>query len=371
MVEDITTVLSRIKWLFVIARNSSFTYKGKAVDIKQVGRELGVRYVLEGSVRKAGSRVRITGQLIEAATGSHLWAERYDRDLADIFAVQDEITESVTAAIAPAVAEAERQRAIRKPPDSLDAWEAYHRGLWHFSKQDTAENQLAKPFFQRAIDLDPNFPGGYYGLALTHMFDGWLYLTRRLAESLSEARPLAQRALALDDADATAHYTLCGIFLLSGDLEGCRAEAERALALDPNHSWALGLLGAYYTCSGQLPQALTALDKAMRTSPHDPMMWNFMLWVMYGQYCAGEDEAALASAERLIRFRPDKTVTYPYRAAALGQLGRTAEAKTALQQAIALSGKSFDVYVHSRAPWVRAQDQARLVEGLRKAGLAE
>jgi adenylate cyclase len=148
--EDIITALSKSRWLFVIARNSSFTYKGRSVDVKQIARELGVRYVLEGSVRKSGNRVRITGQLVEAATGVHLWVERYDRDLTDIFAVQDEITESVALAIEPAMAKAERLRVSRKPPESLVAWEVYHRGLWHFLKQEPSENDQAKIFFQRA-----------------------------------------------------------------------------------------------------------------------------------------------------------------------------------------------------------------------------
>src|SRR5215475_13783913 len=183
--EDIITALSKSRWLFVIARNSSFTYKGRAVDIKQIGRELGVRYVLEGSVRKSANRVRITGQLVEAATGAHLWAERYDRDLTDIFAVQDEITESVASAIEPAMAQAERLRVSRKPPDSLVAWEAYHRGLWHFLKQEPSENEQAKVFFQRAIDLDPSFAGGFYGLALTHLWDFWVSVSRPVEDSVS------------------------------------------------------------------------------------------------------------------------------------------------------------------------------------------
>ena len=369
MAEDITTALSRIKWLFVIARNSSFTYKGRAVDIKQIGRELGVRYVLEGSVRKAGTRVRITGQLIEAATGAHLWAERYDRELADIFAVQDEITESVAVAIGPALAAAERQRAIRKPPDSLDAWEAYHRGLWHFIKQEPTENQNAKPFFQRAIDLDPNFAGGYYGLAIAHLWDGWLYLLRPVAECLDTARPLAQRAVALDDADAMAHYALSFCFGLMGDFEGLRTEVKRALALDPNHAWALANLGASHAYHGQLPEAMTALNKATRASPHDPLTWVFMMWTMVAQYFAGEDEAAFQSAERLIRFRPDKFVAYRYRAAALGQLGRIEQAKQALQESIGLLPGEYSYFVQSRPPWIPPLQHERLVEGLRKAGL--
>jgi adenylate cyclase len=156
MVEEIIAALSRIRWLFVIARNSSFTYKGQAVDVKQVGRELGVRYVLEGSVRKGSNRVRITAQLIDAISGTHVWADRYDRDLSDIFAVQDEITASVAGVIEPALAEAEQQRVLRKPPESLDAWEAYQRGLWHFNKYAPEENQIALGFFRQAIGLDPN-----------------------------------------------------------------------------------------------------------------------------------------------------------------------------------------------------------------------
>jgi hypothetical protein len=158
-------VLSRYPSLFVIARNSTFTYKGRAVDVKQIGHELGVRYVLEGSLRKSGNRIRVTAQLVEAETGNHVWAEHYDRDLADIFAVQDEIAAAVTIAIAPAIAQAEQQRAMRKPPGSLDAWSAYQRGLWHLSKGSAGDNVLAQKFFQQAIDLDPLFAGGYTGLA--------------------------------------------------------------------------------------------------------------------------------------------------------------------------------------------------------------
>src|SRR6202049_4892728 len=157
--EDVITALSRFPSLFVIARNSSFTYTGRAVDVKQVGRELGVRYILEGSLRKSGNRIRVTAQLVEAESGKHVWAERYDRDLADIFAVQDEITEAVTIAIAPAIAGAEQQRALRKTPGSLDAWAAYQRGLWHLSKASAEDNGLAEKFFQQAIDLDPIFVG--------------------------------------------------------------------------------------------------------------------------------------------------------------------------------------------------------------------
>src|SRR6266568_6654065 len=173
--EDVITALSHYPSLFVIARNSTFTYKGRAVDVKQVGRELGVRYVLEGGVRKAGNRIRVTAQLIEAGTSNHVWAERYDRDLADIFAVQDELTEALTTALAPAIADAELRRAMRKPPGSLDAWAAYQRGLWHLSKATADDDATAAEFFKQAIDLDPTFGGGYSALALYQLQAAALY----------------------------------------------------------------------------------------------------------------------------------------------------------------------------------------------------
>jgi adenylate cyclase len=194
--EDIITALSRYPSLFVIARNTSFTYKGRPVDVKRVGRELGVRYILEGSMRKAGDRIRVTAQLVETEAGKHVWAERYDRDLADIFAVQDEITEAVAIAIAPAIAGAEQQRAMRKPPASLDAWAAYQRGLWHYSKATPDDNALAQKFFQQAIDLDPNFPGFYVGHALAQN-QAQEFGTRGLPETLSSVEALTRRAVSL------------------------------------------------------------------------------------------------------------------------------------------------------------------------------
>jgi len=166
--EDTITALSRCPWLLVIGRNSSFAYKGRAVDLKQVGRQLGARYVLEGSVQSAGERLRVTTQLVDTETGAHIWANRYDRDFADIFAVQDEITDSVTIAIAPAVDEAERRRAMRKPTENIDAWTAFQRGVWHHHKFNPDDNARAQTFFQQAIDLDPTFAAAYCGLAWAH-----------------------------------------------------------------------------------------------------------------------------------------------------------------------------------------------------------
>ena len=237
IVEEVITALSRIRWLFVIARNSSFTYKGRTVDIKQVGRELGVRYVLEGSVRKGGNRVRITAQLIDAIAGTHVWADRYDRDLSDIFAVQDEITASVAGAIEPAVAEAEQQRVLRKPPKSLDAWEAYQRGLWHFNKYTPAENQIALGFFRQAIGLDPNFAPGHYGYGLALQWDIWHFSERPFSEVQGTPRDEARIAVSLDDKDAMAHAVLAHIRMWGSEWEAAISEARTALALNPNSAF--------------------------------------------------------------------------------------------------------------------------------------
>jgi adenylate cyclase len=369
--EDIITALSKSRWLFVIARNSSFTYKGRAVDVKQIGRELGVRYVLEGSVRKSGNRVRITAQLIEAATGAHMWAERYDRDLADIFAVQDEITGSVAAAIEPTLAQAEQQRASRKLPDRLDAWEAYHRGLWHLLKHEPGENDQARLFFQRAIDLDRGFAPGYYGLSMTHIWEAAVFARRPLVDSLNAARPLAQRAVSLDDADSMAHFVMGNVLFFSGDSTGARHELDRAISINPNNAWAIGISGSLFGNNGHLKEALEAISKAMRASPHDPLMWVWMLYVTNSNYFSRNYQAALDAADRLIRFRPDMPQAYRWRAAALGQLGRKDEAKIALEQAIAISPTNFHRHVRDRPPWFRPVDHDLVLEGLRKAGFAD
>jgi adenylate cyclase len=291
--EDIITALSRLPSLFVIARNSCFTYKGRAVDVKQVGRELGVRYVLEGSLRKAGSRIRVTAQLVEAETGNHFWAERYDRDLADIFAVQDEIAEAVTIAIAPAVAEAEQQRAMRKPPGSLDAWAAYQRGLWHFSKFTTNDNAIAQKFFQQAIKSDPNFAGGHWGLALAYLYAAAIFQSLSLLEALRSTEALARRAVELDSSDAAARSALSLALLSRGDTEGAQDEVELALATSPNLAIAHGILGDTLVYSGRPKEGVVAIQRSMRLDPRDPMKAFFLQNVAVGLYFSREYNAAI------------------------------------------------------------------------------
>jgi len=366
--EDVITALSRYPSLFVIARNSSFTYKARAVDVKQIGREMGVCYVLEGSLRKAGNRLRVTAQLVEAETGRHVWAERYDRDLADIFAVQDEITEAVTIAIAPAIANAERQRALRKAPASLDAWAAYQRGLWHMGKANAEDYALAEGFFQKSIELDPNFSGGYRGLAFAQFLGASVFQLRSLPEAQASAEGLARRAIALDVSDAESRSILSQTLSYRGDNEGALVEADRALAISPNLAFAHGRKGVALVFSGRPKAGVTALRAGMRLDPYAadvPIRW---IQVICGLYFCRDYEAAADEAKALIRSYPDIPNPYRWLAASLGALGRIDEAKEALTKAIAITPASFDMYVKNRVPWMRPEDHAHMLEGLRKAG---
>ena len=270
--EDVITALSRYPSLFVIARNSSFTYRGRAVDVKQVGRELGVRYVLEGSLRKSGDRIRVTAQCVEAETGKHVWAERYDRDLADIFAVQDEITEAATIAIAPAIADAERQRAVRRPPANLDAWAAYQRGLWHLGQANKDDNVLAQQFFRQSIDLDPNFSGGYSALSTAYVLAVTQFQTRPIAELQELAAPLARRAVALDSSDADARACLAVALMTRGDFDAVQIEADRALIASPNLAHAHGVRGIGLMLSGEREEGIRSMLNCIRLDPLDPLV---------------------------------------------------------------------------------------------------
>jgi adenylate cyclase len=366
--EDVITALSRYPSLFVIARNSCFTYKGRAVDVKQVGRELGVRYVLEGSLRKSGNRIRVTAQLVEAETGNHVWAERYDRDLANIFAVQDEITEAVTIAIAPAIAEAERQRAMRRPPESLDAWAAYQRGLWHLSKVTVEDFTVALKLFETGTHLDPGFAGCYSGLALGRLQASAVYQLVDPVEAQSSAELFARRAVALDGANADALSCLGWALQARGELAGALAEIEQALAMSPNLAVAHWHRGAVLIFLGRPKEGLASIDTSIRLDPRNPFSVIRLLHITCGLYFSGEYEATVDAAGRLIRSYPDFPMVYRWSAAALGQLGRNTEAKDALDKAMNLAPAAFNMYVRNRVPWFRPEDHAHLLDGLRKAG---
>ena len=371
MVEEIITALSRYPSLFVIARNSCFTYKDRAVSITQVGRELGVRYVVEGSLRKSANRIRVTAQLVEAETGNHVWAERYDRDLADIFAVQDEITEKVTIDVAPAIADAELHRAMRKPPGSLDAWAAYQRGLWHLDQATSEDNFLAERFFQQALNLDANLADGYCGLAVAQLRAIAYFQTRAPVDIQSSAEPLARQAVALDGNNAVARAWLSYALYMRGDTEGAVAEADRALALSPNLALGYWRRATALIFSGRPQEGLADLQTSLRLDLRGANLAPRLTQTAVGYYFSRAYEETVTAAKQAIRSFPGFEAPYRYLAAALGQLGRTAEAKIAIEQAIAIAPGSFDMYVRHCAPWWRPEDHVHMVDGLRKAGWRE
>jgi adenylate cyclase len=363
VVEDIITALSRFKSLFVIARNSSFTYKNKIVDVRQVGREMGVRYVLEGSVRKGGNRARITAQLIDATSGAHVWADRYDRDLNDFFAVQDEITASVAGTIEPALSDAEQQRALRKPPDSLDAWEAYQRGVWHFNRYSSEENKAALTFFRQAIALDPNFAPGHYGYALALQWDIWHFSTRPFQEVQGKPREEAHLAVSLDDKDAMAHAVLAHMMMWGSEWQAAIAEARTAIALNPNSAFVISMLGCVLGFGGYREEALARLQQAMRASPHDPLTWLWTLWTGMMYFCSRRFDAAIDTYHQVTRLRPSYIQGQVMLAAALAHSGRIDEARKVLKHARA---EAQDPRYQS-PPWLRPEDNALRQEGIRLA----
>src|SRR5256886_1612652 len=268
--EDIITALSKWRWFLVIARNSTFAYKGKPVGLKEVSRELGVRYVLEGSMRRAGQRVRVTSQLIDTATGTHIWAERYDRDLTDIFAVQDDIASRVAAAIEPAMSRAESQRVIAKRPEHMGAWDYCQRGFWHVYKGTRADGMAAYGLFEQALTLDPNLADAHLGLARALIVQ-WDYGSiEDFAPFVRQARESALQAAALDSENPQAQYVLAQTSHWAGDVGAAIAHASRAIELNGNFALGHFYLGIGLSLGGRHEEALEAIETGLRLSPRDP-----------------------------------------------------------------------------------------------------
>ena len=328
--EDLITALSRIRWLFVIARNSTFTYKGQAVDVKHVGQEMGVRYVLEGSVRKSGDRVRITAQLNEATTGNHIWAKRYDRQLADIFAIQDELTEAIAGEIEPELAEVERERAHRKPPDSLNAWDCYQRGLWHMWQLTRDENAEAQRLLQRAADIDPGFAPALAGLAHSHFGAVVLAFSDTVSEDLEKARQAALRAVAIDVRDATAHCVLGQVDTALGDLSSAIGELETAIDLNPSFARAHFGLAQCLMFTGRSEAAVPEFELAERLSPHDPLISIFQTVRAAAHSVLGQFQQAEECARRALRHPRASFWAYAHLAMALAGRGKSEQARAAV-----------------------------------------
>ena len=292
--EDIITALSKLRWFLVIARNSSFVYKGKAVHIKQIGEELDVGYVVEGSVRKSGDRVRITAQLNDVATGSHIWAERYDRGLADVFAVQDEITEAIVAAIEPQLYAAENFRAQRKAPGSLDAWDLVMRALSHYWRVTRQDNVVAQALLEKAISIDPNYGQALGVLATSYMFCvhmGWAD-----HKAIKRAEQAAVAAIRADNEDPWAHQALGGVYMLERRYEDSLAEFERALQLNPNFAMAQAYYGISLTYNGRWQEGYDAAQRAIRLSPRDPFQAVYYGISAYAQFVGRNYEEAIKLA---------------------------------------------------------------------------
>jgi adenylate cyclase len=371
IVEDIITALSRFNQLFVIARNSSFAYKGKAVDVKQIGRELGVRYLLEGSVRKSGDRVRITGQLIDTTTGAHLWANRFEGELADIFDLQDQVTASVVGAVAPKLEQAEIERAKRKPTDSLDAYDYYLRGMAAFHQFERAANEEALACFSHAFELDPGFAAAY-GMAARCYAQrkgfGWLADAEREG---AEARRLARSAANAGRDDAVALAAAGFALVLFGDIGDGDAFLGRALTLNPNLAWAWHIGGFAKACCGDSDAAVEQAAHAMRLSPQDPQYFAMQAVAALGHFLAGRNDEAHAAAQTAQRDLSNFPLAAGVAAASAALSGKDTEAASAITH---LRQIDPDLCLSNLARWIplqRPEDVARWAEGLRKAGLPE
>ena len=365
--EEIITALARFREFPVIARNSAFVFKGRAVDVMKAAKELGARYVLEGSVRKGGARVRVTALLIDGANGHHLWAERYDRDLADIFAVQDEITERVASEIAPAVRLAETQRSARKPPDSLDAWDHHLRGLMHANRYTHADNEVARREYGQALRLDPDFAAAHAGLAWVEGSEG-LFGWTAYAEAFQRALGHARRAVACDDGDASPHCALADAFRYSGDLDASIDAAKRAVALNPNHPRAWLSLGHSLIFVADTRGALEPLQRAIAMGRNEPWLWHVHICLTRAVYIAGDFAACVEHANKARMLNAAAPRSHAYAAAALAQLGRLGEAAAELAE-LRRKWPDFGARYFDVLP-LPPEHRAAIFDGLRKAGLA-
>jgi TolB-like protein len=366
--EDIITALSKLRWFFVVSRNSSFTYKNRAVNLKQVGDELGVGYVVEGSVRKDGNRVRITAQLVNAETGAHLWAERYDRDLADVFAVQDEITQAVVAAIEPQLLAAEDFRARAKGPDCLDAWDLTMRALSHYWRITRTDNVVAQALLEKAAALDPGYGHALGVLSWTHTLAvhlGW-------AESgavLDTAERAAVDALRADSEDPWAHHALANVRLFQRRFDDSLAAVETAIRLNPSFAVAQAYYGLVLTYAGRWEEGEQAVRRALRLSPRDPLSALYYGMLSYAQYCGRNYDEAIRNAREGVRQRGDFTGGLRVALAAAGMLGREEVAREILPELRRAQPNISLAWIADSMPIMLDADREHYLEGFRRAGL--
>ncbi len=369
MAADLLTALSRYRWLMVISRSSSFSYKGRTPDVRQVGRELGVRHVVEGSVRKSGSRVRIAAQLIDAGSGKLVWAEHYDRELADIFALQDEMALTIAGAIEPELSRAEQERARHKPVHNLDAWDLYQRGLWHYWQYSRESAGEAQRLFGVAIALDPHFAAAHAFLAYSH-FTGSHQAFEEPLQAAALAREGALRALAIDGRDAIAHLTMGRVLAGAGEYGEAIAALEAAVALNPSFSLAHYTLASVLFLCGSPEQALPGFELAARLNPIGPLVWGIQTMHANALAAMGRYDEAEPLARAATRHQTATFWVYANWASILGHLGRTEPARAAVDKLMVLCPDFSEDFYARLFVGIPPAIQRPYFEGLRKAGLA-
>ena len=369
--EDIITELSKFRSLFVIARNSAFAFKGRSTEVKEIGRKLGVRYVVEGSVRRAGQRIRITAQLIDAIEDKHLWAERYDRDIEDIFAVQDEVTQAIVTTIEPELMNTERQRARRKPTANLTAWEAYQRGLWHIYQYRREDTAMALELLHKAAQLDPEFASAFAGIA----YSMYVYVIMGDSEDrdydLKRGLEAGLKAISLDDRDPFSHVGLGRLQIVRAEHEQAIASFDRALELNP--SFALAHYGKGHSLwhCGQPKQSVACLEEAMRLSPRDPLMWTFMASKAIALFMLERYDEALDFSHRAQQYPVTAIWAHMAELATLGTLERHEEAARALTPALQLQPGLDMTFIRQALPITHPSSADAFYGGLIKAGVPE
>lgn len=369
--EDIITALSRNRWLMVIARNSSFTYKGEAVDLKQVGKQLGVLYILDGSVRKAGTRIRIAAQLIDASSGKQMWAERYDRVLRDIFTVQDEVTEAIVAAIAPELGKAEQQRATSKKSENLNAWEVYQRGMWHLYQRTKNDLRESRRLFESALSLSPSLSPACAGLVDAYYYEVVLGLADSAAENRNKALQFARRAVELDPDDAAAHCAMGKARIVRREHALAIPDLRLAIDLNPSLAWAHYGLGAATVFSGDADQAITHLEGAIRLSPRDQHMGSFMVRLAEAHLLKQDYQRAVEWARKALQQQGFQWSRYAVLLAGLGFLGEQEQARRVLSECLDQRPDFSVSMVRDGHLYTDAAALNHYLEGLRKAGVAE
>jgi adenylate cyclase len=370
MTEDIITGLSRFRSLFVIARNSTIAYKGQSPDVREVARDLGVRYVLEGSVRRSGERIRITGQLIDAETGNHLWAERYDRKLEDIFAVQDEVTEAIVATIAPEIGGVELERSQRRPPESLDAWDIYQRGLaaYYSSTEERLRSAIEK--FDRVNEIDPTFAPAFAMAANARVRYLMHFMPDNHSELLNQAREKAHKGITLDPRDPTCLWVDGRVLSTLGQHDVAISKIEEAIALNPNDAMSHHMLGLVLCRAGRPKEAIPHIDHAIRLSPRDIWLTGFLGFRAFVLFDLERYEEAFECARRASLSPNPRAMTFALLTAVLTRLGRPEEARAALGDLLAHTPGISSVNYREN-PWGGPEVTERFVNALREAGLSE